>query len=233
HLLADAVARAMRDARVTRDQVALVIVKSPVMRLEPAVRQGRSAAGPRITSGHAKAVGGLGVGLALGEVPRRAVTRDRIGADHSLYCRRGMVFSGSEVDYCEVVVLGNRPGAGGDLVIHSAQIADVLDAASIRRLLVQAGCRLDAVGGVRDADRVVASFMKVGLAPDGRLRGRRTAILNSHLDVDKHLRATATGVVGSILGTTATFISAGALHQAPPGGGLYACVVRDGSGSRR
>jgi cyanuric acid amidohydrolase len=137
-----------------------------------------------------------------------------------------MVFSGAEVDYCEVVVLGNRPGAGGDLVVHSTQIADVLDARAIRALLVRAGCRLDALGELSGRDRVVASFLKVGLAPNGRLRGRRTAILNSHLDPDKHLRATATGVVGSLLGTTATFISAGALHQAPPGGGVYACVVR-------
>jgi cyanuric acid amidohydrolase len=198
------------------------------MQLEPAVS--RQTARSRITTAHAKAVGGLGVGIALGEVPRRAVTQRRIGADASLFCRRGMVFSGAEVDYCEVVVLGNRPGAGGDLVVHSTQVADVLDARSVRAVLLRAGCGLDPLGEVTGRDRVVASFLKVGLAPHGQLRGRRTAILNSHLDADKHLRAAATGLVGSLLGTTATFISAGALHQAPPGGGVYACVVRDGPG---
>ena len=78
-----------------------------------------------------------------------------------------------------------------------------------------------------DPDRVVALLVKGGVAPDGRLRGNRTTIKSSHLDMDKHVRATLSGVVGSIMGSCRAFISANTVHQAPPGGGLCACIVRN------
>ncbi|MBI4184972.1 MAG: ring-opening amidohydrolase [Proteobacteria bacterium] len=224
-IVADTVRKAMRDAGVKAAQVGLAIVKTPVMPHVAAVEEGK-AEERRITSHDSKAVGGLGAGIALGEVSGRAVTPARIGADHSLHARRAMVFSGSEVDYVEVLLLGNKPGAGGGLAIHSTQIADVLDARSIKRLLVKAGLRLDRFGEVADSERVAAMLLKVGFAPDGRIRGRRTTILTSHIDHDKHLRAAASGILGSMLGTTEFFISADTIHQAPPGGGLCACIVR-------
>jgi cyanuric acid amidohydrolase len=49
----------------------------------------------------------------------------------------------------------------------------------------------------------------------------------SHIDMDKHVRAAVSGIVGSILGSTRSFISANTVHQAPPGGGLCACIVTD------
>ena len=48
----------------------------------------------------------------------------------------------------------------------------------------------------------------------------------SHIDMDKHVRAAMSGIVGSILGDTRSFISANTVHQAPAGGGLCACIVR-------
>jgi cyanuric acid amidohydrolase len=221
-IAAATVEAAMRDAGVTRDEVALAIVKTPVQSFQKTtvpVDQGR-----RVTSGHAKAVGALGAGVALGEIERGRLVESDFDADHALHARRAMVFSGAELDCVEVLLLANKQGAAGDLTIHTGFMTDMLDGGAIRRTLAEAGCRLED-GVVVDPAAVVAMLLKVGISPDGRLRGRRTTIRSSHIDMDKHVRAAVSGIVGSILGSTRSFISANTVHQAPPGGGICACVV--------
>ena len=71
-------------------------------------------------------------------------------------------------------------------------------------------------------------FLKAGVAPDGRVRGERTTVFHSDLDPDKHMRATASGVIGGILGTGRVFVSGGTEHQAPPGGGVVRVYRRRG-----
>jgi cyanuric acid amidohydrolase len=223
-LVADAVRGAMRDAGVDAPEVALVIVKTPVSsHLPPAPG---AVVNKRITSAHSKAVGALGAGVALGEVDRARISEESIDNDHSLYARRAMVFSGAELDCAEVMLLANRRGAAGTLSVHTGLLADLLDAQGLRDLFTAAGCALDARGQVADPSRLAATLVKAGSAPDGRVRGRRTTMKASHIDMDKHVRAAVSGIVGSVLGDTRSFISANTVHQAPPGGGLAACIVR-------
>jgi cyanuric acid amidohydrolase len=223
-MVAETTRKAMQDAGVGPNDVALVIVKTPVMSHIPATETARK--NKRITSGYSKAVGALGAGVALGEVERSRLVQDAFDSDLELHSRRAMVFSGSELDCVEIMLLANRPGAIGDLCIHTGQIKDLLDAHGIKAMLHKAGCRFDPEGRLIDPDRVVAMLVKGGIAPDGRVRGCRTTIKTSHLDMDKHVRATLSGVVGSVMGSCRAFISANTVHQAPPGGGLCACIVR-------
>ena len=95
-LAAETVRAGMRDAGVEVHDVALVIVKTPVTSHIPA--SAGAVFNRRITSAHSKAVGALGAGVALGEVERARIVQDAIDADHSLYARRAMVFSGSSAD---------------------------------------------------------------------------------------------------------------------------------------
>jgi cyanuric acid amidohydrolase len=220
-ITAETVRKAMADAGVQPADVGLVIVKTPVMSLAPA------KSGKRITSGYSKAVGALGAGVALGEVDRGKIVQEAFDADHSLHAKRAMVFSGAELDCVEILLLANRPGAGGKLSVQTGYLRDVLDAKGLRDMYAAAGCRFDADGQLADAARVVATMIKAGVAPDGRVRGRRTTIKTSHIDMDKHVRAAMSGIVGSITGSTRAFISANTVHQAPPGGGLCACIVRN------
>jgi cyanuric acid amidohydrolase len=136
-----------------------------------------------------------------------------------------MSFSGSELDCIEVMLLANRRGQPGRLSVRTGFLADLLDAPALRRTLRESGCEIDGEGRVVEPERVVAMLAKVGVAPDGRLRGQRTTMRTSHIDMDKHARATASGVIGSILGSCRVFISANTVHQAPPGGGLCAVVA--------
>jgi cyanuric acid amidohydrolase len=217
----------MREAGVKADDVALVIVKTPVTSHIPATAG--AVRNTRVTSAHSKAVGALGAGLALGEVPREKIVQEAFNTDHSLYAKRAMVFSGAELDCVEIMLLANRPGAAGDLSVHTGFLRDVLDAKGLRDMYTAAGCTFDADGQVAHAERVVATLIKAGSAPDGKVRGVRTTMKSSHLDMDKHVRAAMSGIIGSILGSTRTFISANTVHQAPPGGGLCACIVRKAS----
>jgi cyanuric acid amidohydrolase len=223
-IVTETVRQAMVDARVESDDVALVIVKTPVMSFIPSTRSvGR---GKRITSAYSKAVGALGAGVALGEVDRRHIVQEAFDVDLDLYSRRAMVFSGSERDCVEILLLANRAGAGGDLHITTGYIKDCIDAEGIREMLRSAGLAFDSSGQVADPEKVIATLIKAGISPDGVIRGCRTTIKSSHLDMDKHVRATVSGVAASILGTCRSFISANTVHQAPPGGGLCACIVR-------
>jgi cyanuric acid amidohydrolase len=224
-IVADTVNKAMHDAGVSTADVALVIVKTPVMSHITAT-EAAGKKSKRITSAYSKAVGSLGAGVALGEVERARVVQEAFNTDLELYSRRAMVFSGSELDYVEIMLLANRPGASGDLQVQTGQIKDVIDAEGIKAMLREAGCKFDAEGRLLDRDKVVAMLIKGGISPDGYIRGCRTTIKTSHLDMDKHVRATLGGVVGSILGSCRSFISANTVHQAPPGGGLCACIVR-------
>lgn len=224
-ITAETVRAAMQDAGVTPADVALVIVKTPVTSHIPATAG--AVRNKRITSAYSKAVGALGAGLALGEVERAKIVQEAFDSDHSLHAKRAMVFSGAELDCVEIMLLANRPGGAGELTVQTGFLRDVLDAQGLRDMFIAAGCRIGADGQVADAARVAATLIKAGAAPDGKLRGLRTTMKSSHIDMDKHVRAAMSGIIGSILGSTRVFISANTVHQAPPGGGLCACIVRN------
>ena len=228
-LVTETVAAAIADAGVGVEDVALAIVKTPVMSHQPLTDP--EAEQRRITSGFSKAVASLGAGVALGEVDRSRITPEAFDRDHSLHARRVISFSGSETDRVEVLLFANAKGAPGSLAMHTGFMEDLLDARAVRRTLESAGLALDDAT-VLDPERVVGIIAKVGLAPNGRLRGHRTTMRTSHLDMDKHLRATMSGIIGSTLGTTRAFISANTVHQAPPGGGICAFVVKHETGGR-
>lgn len=225
-ITADTVGAAMADAGVSAEDVALVIVKTPVTSHLPATSAAMK--NKRISSAYSKAVGALGAGVALGEVDRARIVQEAFDRDLSLHARRAMVFSGSELDCVEILLLANRPGAPGNLQVHTGFLKDVLDAKGLRDMFSAAGCRIGADGQLQDPARVAATLIKAGVAPDGKVRGLRTTMKSSHIDMDKHVRAAMSGIVGSILGSTRVFISANTVHQAPAGGGLCACIVRTG-----
>jgi cyanuric acid amidohydrolase len=130
-----------------------------------------------------------------------------------LFCERAMVFSGTETQACEAIVLGNV-GAGAPSIISGA-IADVIDFDG-----------LAALAGAARA-RIRAAFFKAGAAPPGLVRGARTTLFSSEVHSDKHLRAAASGLLGGFLGTTRSFISGGAEHQAAPGQSVFAAILED------
>lgn len=206
HAVADAVTQAIADGGLTPDQVVLVMVKSPVRADQPDA------------TGRSRGAAALGAGLALGEITNPT--------DPAAFAKRAMTMSGTETDRAEVVVLGNRPGAGGTLLAGSGLLRDVIDVPGMRQVLSELGARFDADGVLADPDAVPLVLLKAGLAPDGMLRGRRTHVFGTDLPADKHLRAAASGMLAGLLGSNQAFVTGGAEHQGPPGSCLGAAIVR-------
>ena len=226
--VADTARAAMHDAGLEPGQVRLLMIKSPLL----AARH--PAATPANSTMHrGRAISALGGGVALGEVDRAALAEATIARDLSVYTRHVQGITGAEIDRVEAVALGNRPGAGGHLQIASTHTTDLLDQRSIRAMLAAEGFRFDAFGDLLDGDRIEALIAKTMVDADGLVRGSRTTVYTSGWAPESHIRAAASGVLGSLLGHLRFFVSADAVHQAPPGGGMAAVVFRAaGSGDQ-
>lgn len=210
-IAAQTVRAAMRNAGLDARSVELVLIKSPILLPEPGNRVSESQRRHVKSTGASRGAAALGAAIALGEVRASAVREDSLCSNWVLHSSKTMAFSGTETECCEAVVLGNRSGGDPSLRIDRAVLADILDRAP-----------LEALAAGRGGLRLV--FYKAGIGPDGAIRGARTTVLTSELPADKQLRAAASGVVGTVFGTTRAFISGGAEHQAVPGGCLAAVI---------
>lgn len=223
-VVASTVGAALADASLAAAQVGLVLVKAPT---SPVAGSGGTPQQASMRRG--RSIAALGAGLALGEIAEASLTEDMIGRDDTpdyVYARRAMTFAGPELDCVEAVVLGNRPGAGGDLIVASTLLSDILDAPAIRRMFAENDVPTTAGGVLAEPADVPALLLKAGIAPDGRVRGGRTIVYSSALPPEAHMRAAASGVLGSLLGHTRFFISGDPIHHAPRGGGIAAALIR-------
>lgn len=216
---AAAVTLAMRDAGIAGpSDVHFVQIKCPLLtkeRIEEAGRRGASTATEDTYHSMALSRGAsaLGVALALGEIdgaPEAAVCND-----WSLFSRVASTSAGVELLRNEIVVLGNAPGWGGDLVIGHDVMRDAIDAEAARRVLARLG------------GETVAVLAKAEASPTGEIRGRRHTMLDdSDIHSTRHARALVGGVLAGAVGDTMLYVSGGAEHQGPAGGGPIAIIGR-------
>jgi len=216
---AEAVRSAMKDAGIaTAADVHFVQIKCPLLtkeRIEETERRGATAATDDTYHSMALSRGAsaLGVALALGEIgeaPEAAICRD-----WSLHSAVASTSAGVELLRNEIVVLGNSTEWGGDLVIDHDVMKDAIDAEAARRVLARLG------------GQTVAVLAKAEAAPSGEIRGRRHTMLDdSDIHSTRHARALVGGVLAGVIGDTLLYVSGGAEHQGPPGGGPVAIIAR-------
>jgi cyanuric acid amidohydrolase len=210
-MAAETVRQAMRAGGLAADQVALVLIKSPVLSPNDAGRVPGPLARHAGSTGSARGAAALGGGVALDQIDMAALGDDPVG-QMPAFARNVMSFSGTETDSIEAIVFGVRPGGDGRWCIASAHLDDLLDVEGVAKVK-------EATQG---APKLV--FFKAGVPPSGYLRGRRTTVLTSDLPPDKQLRAAASGVVAAHFGMVDAFISAGAEHQGAPGSSFCAVI---------
>ena len=117
-------------------------------------------------------------------------------------------------------MLGNADGSASDLLIAHDVMDDAIDQAAVRRALRAAGCD-------GDLDRVVGVYAKAEASPSGRIRQRRhTMIDDSDINHTRHARAVVSAVIASVVGDPMVYVSGGAEHQGPSGGGPVAVIAR-------
>ncbi|HXB47460.1 MAG TPA: ring-opening amidohydrolase, partial [Streptosporangiaceae bacterium] len=167
----------------------------------------------------------LGIAVALGEIEMPAdsdVMRNRALGSSVASCS-----SGVELDRAQVVVAGNVRGIGGRYRIGHSVMADALDADGIWAAIRDAGLALPDRPHPGDLDgRLVNVFLKCEASQDGRVRGRRNAMLDdSDVHWHRQIKACVGGVAAAVTGDPAVFVSVSAAHQGPDGGGPVAAIV--------
>jgi ring-opening amidohydrolase-like protein len=167
----------------------------------------------------------LGVAVALGEI--QMPKADQIHKDLSLFSAVASCSSGVELDQAQIVVLGNVRGVGGHYQIGHSVMRDALDADGVWESIRNAGLELPERPHSSDLKgRVVNIFCKCEANPTGRVRDRRNIMLDdSDVHWHRQIKSCVGGVVASVTGDPAVFVSVAAVHQGPSGGGPVIAIV--------
>ena len=231
---AAAVAAAMQDAGITHvADVHFVQIKCPLLtstKVDAALQRGAAPVthDSYASMAYSRGASALGVALALGEIAAPVDTAALL-SDWSLYSARASASAGIELEANVVIVLGEAEGAASPYRIAHTVMRDAVDAASVRRML-HAALGWDGNGdGDGALPGLVNLLAKAEASPDGRVRGLRHTMLNdSDIHATRHARAAVGAVLASVVGDTALYVSGGAEHQGPAGGGPVAAIVRAG-----
>jgi cyanuric acid amidohydrolase len=226
---AKAVAAAMADAAIIYPQdVHFVQIKCPLLtseRVEAAAARGNKTV--TISSygsmGYSRGASALGVAVALGEI-EDDIDDAHVLRRHDLYSSVASTSAGIELMHNVVIILGNSASSASDFEIGHAVMRDAIDAAAVIDALNSVGVQI----GSEPADReLVNIFAKAEASPNGNVRGfRHTMLEDTDISATRHARAAVGGLISGLSGTSAIYVSGGAEHQGPPGGGPIAAITR-------
>jgi len=227
--------QAMKDAGIKdpRD-VHSVQMKTPSMtpaRVEEAKSRGKEVCNSNLltASGMTRGAAALGAAVALGEVDRKRISDKTIGADGSVFTTMGCASAGAEQHAVRVVVIGNAPGAPGNLVAAHGQMRHQLDLSGAYEAFRSAGLEI-ADGRLTETSRkrLKAVFCKAGGDAVTNVDGSRHTMRSDFLSAfsGHQAKAVVHAIVSSIVGTTQVLANAGPEHQGAPGANLI-CVIAE------
>lgn len=230
--VAAGVATAMQDAGIAAAaDVHFVQIKCPLLtlqRVSDADRRGVNVV-TRDTlksMGLSRAASALGAAVALGEIDRGSIADADIGSNWQLWSGRASASAGIELSNNEIVVLGMSRAWSGPLAIDHAVMADAIDIEPVRAAFGRLGLAVLGQLAGPDRHRLVALLGKAEASHDGRLRGiRHTMLDDSDISSTRHARAFVSGALAGLVGHAEIYVSGGAEHQGPDGGGPVALIV--------
>ncbi|MFV2047974.1 ring-opening amidohydrolase, partial [Metabacillus sp. YM-086] len=218
--VAQAVEEAMRDANIHElSDIHFVQVKCPLLtssKIEEAKKDGKVIVTDDTykSMGYSRGASALGVAVALREISREELLESDICHVWEKYSEVASTSAGSELDYCEVIVFGNSAQAEGPLFIDHVVMKDAIDGAVVKGMIDK-----------YPKDRIIQLLAKAEADPSGYTRNRRHTMLNdSDINHTRHARAVVGGVLASICGDPMIYVSGGAEHQGPSGGGPVAII---------
>ncbi len=228
--VAEGVRLAMKDAGITDPKdVHYVQTKTPLLTIDTI--QDAHARGHDVfcevhdSMGVSNGTTGLGIAVALGEISMPKA--EEICKNLDLYSSVASCSSGVELDAAQIVLFGNKAGAGGRYRIGHSVMIDALDMDGIYAAIRNAGLDLPERARAEDLKgRLVNCFMKCEADRTGKLRGRRQIMLDdSDVHHHRHSKAAVGGVAAAAIGDPAVFVSVDAMHQGPQGGGPVIAIV--------
>ncbi len=228
--VADGVRAAMKDAGITdAKDVHYVQTKTPLLTIEDVqaaeARGNTCACEVHSSMGVSNGTTALGVAVALGEIALPKA--EEICRNLDLYSSVASCSSGVELTRAQIVLMGNRDGAGGRYRIGHSVMKDALDIDGIYDAIRNAGLQLPDRPRASDlGGKVINVFMKCEADKRARLRGRRQIMLDdSDVHHHRHSKAAVGGVAAAAIGDPAVFVSVDAMHQGPHGGGPVIAIV--------
>jgi len=231
--VAAAVKTAMKDAGIDDPKdVHYVQTKTPLLTIDSVLdaesRHQTVACEVHDSMGVSNGTTALGIAVALGEIamPRA----EQICKDLDLYSSVASCSSGVELTQAQIVLLGNKPGAGGRFRIGHAVMKDAIDIDGIYDAIRNAGLDLPERPRASDLNgRLVNCFMKCEADRTGKLRGRRQIMMDdSDVPWHRHAKGAVGGVAAAAIGDPAVFVSVDAMHQGPQGGGPCIAIIDAG-----
>jgi len=227
---AKAVKAAMADAGISDPaDVHFVQIKCPLLtseRVEAANARGSKTATTSAYSSmaYSRGASALGVAVALGEISADLRDQDVLHR-YDLFSKVASTSSGIELMHNVVIVLGNSESSVSEFEIGHAVMNDAIDAPAVVSALNSVGLGI-APQTVVDR-KLVNIFAKAEASPDGSVRGsRHTMLEDTDISSTRHARAAVGGLIAGLAGTSAVYISGGAEHQGPAGGGPVAVIAR-------
>jgi cyanuric acid amidohydrolase len=234
---AKAVTAAMADAGIAdpRD-VHFVQIKCPLLtseRVEAASARGNKTVTNNAYSSmaYSRGASALGVAVALGEI-EGGIDDAQVLRNFDLFSSVASTSAGIELMHNVVIVLGNSAASASPFEIGHAVMRDAIDAASLIEALDSVGLRADGGARPKASRELVNIFAKAEASPNGSVRGfRHTMLEDTDISATRHARAAVGGLISGLAGSGAVYVSGGAEHQGPPGGGPVAVIARLSSGN--
>ncbi|NEU99489.1 ring-opening amidohydrolase [Bradyrhizobium uaiense] len=230
---AKAVAAAMAQAAIVDPQdVHFVQIKCPLLtsdRIEAAMARGNETATNSAygSMAYSRGASALGVAVALGEIEGEIEDKDVLRR-FDLFSSVASTSAGIELMHNVVIVLGNSASSAAPFAIGHAVMRDAIDSAAVIDALKSVGLHTEHDSKPSTAAReLVNIFAKAEAAPSGCIRGFRHVMLeDTDISSTRHARAAVGGLIGGLSGTGAVYVSGGAEHQGPSGGGPVAVIAR-------
>jgi len=227
---ARAVEAAMADAGISDPtNVHFVQIKCPLLtsdRVEAAAARGNKTVTTSSYSSmaYSRGASALGVAVALGEIASDLRDQDVLRR-YDLFSKVASTSAGIELMHNVVIVLGNSASSVSAFEIGHAVMNDAIDAAAVIVALESVGLGI-APQAIKGRE-LVNIFAKAEASPDGTVRGsRHTMLEDTDISSTRHARAAVGGLIAGLAGTSAVYVSGGAEHQGPPGGGPVAVIAR-------
>jgi barbiturase len=231
--VAEGVRAAMRDAGITDPaDVHYVQTKTPLLTVDSVLdahsRHKEVACEVHDSMGVSNGTTGLGIAVGLGEI--KMPKAEDICHNLDLYSSVASCSSGVELTQAQIVLLGNKAGAGGRYRIGHSVMKDALDIDGIYESIRNAGLELPERPRADDLKgRLVNCFMKCEADRTGKLRGRRQIMMDdSDVPWHRHAKGAVGGVAAAAIGDPAVFVSVDAMHQGPQGGGPCIAIIDAG-----
>ncbi len=226
---ARAVEAAMRDASIEAvSEVHFVQIKCPLLtseRVQHAAARGRTTvtASGYTSMGYSRGASAIGVAKALGEIGA-GVGESQVLKDWALYSSVASCSAGIELMHNVVILIGSSRFSSSPFTIGHSVMRDAIDLAALMQALASVG--LSAIDA-QSQNRLVNVLAKAEASPDGAIRGlRHTMLEDSDINATRHARAAVGGLIAGVSGTGAVYVSGGAEHQGPAGGGPVAVIAR-------